>query len=64
MPVKTITDLFTYAMNLNFPTQERDEYFNDIWDKTMEEFDPAVKQLVLYHLKLGIEEKMEMQSRF
>ena len=64
MPVKTITDLLTYAMNLNFPTLGKREYFNKIWDMTMEELDPAVKQLVLYHLKLDIEEKMEMQSRF
>src|SRR6187200_1139617 len=51
-------------MNLNFPTLRKREYFNKLWDITMEELDPAVKQLVLYHLKLDIEEKIEMQAKY
>ena len=63
IPIKTIQDLFSYTMNLDFEDQKRMDYFNDLWAKTMQELDPAVKQLVLYHLKLGIEEKMEKQAK-
>lgn len=59
--IKTIYDLFTHTMTLDFENQERIKYFNDLWDKTMNELDPALQQLFLYYLKLDIEEKMDMR---
>lgn len=61
IPIKTIYDLYSHTMTLDFESQERIKYFNDLWDRTMNELDPAVQQIFLYYLKLDIEEKMAMR---
>jgi hypothetical protein len=57
--IETMSDLLHELMTLNFKDQNTKVMFFELWDETIMELEPAIKNIVLYNTKLSIERDIQ-----
>jgi hypothetical protein len=57
--IYTVSDLLHNITTCNFKDQNSKVIFTKLWDETIKELDPKVKDLVLYNLKLSLERDIQ-----
>ena len=61
--IDDISDLLHNLTTCNFKDQNSKVIFTRLWDETITELEPKVKNLVLYNLKLSLERDIQIMSR-
>lgn len=57
--IETMSDLLHELTTLNFKDQNTKVMFSELWDETIMELEPAIKNIVLYNTKLSIERDIQ-----
>jgi hypothetical protein len=57
--IETMSDLLHELTTLNFKDQNTNVMFSELWDETIMELEPAIKNVVLYNTKLSIEREIQ-----
>ena len=57
--INDVSDLLRELTTLNFKDQNTKVMLFELWDETIMELEPAIKNIVLYNTKLSIEKKLE-----
>jgi hypothetical protein len=57
--IETMSDLLHELTTLNFKDQNTKVMFSELWDETIMELEPRIKNVVLYNTKLSIERDVQ-----